>query len=163
MEQNTTIMTNTKPILTVTSPEFNYKGYIPSKYTCDGENINPPISIKDIPAGTKSLALICEDPDASEVFDYWLVWDIPPTEIIKENSVPGTLGRNSFGRNEYGGPCPPVGVHRYFFKIHALDTKLNLAEGSNKLKLQEAMTGHILSSGELIGLYRKMDKGEATD
>jgi len=156
-------MTTTKQILTVTSPEFTYKGYIPSKYTCDGENVNPPLSIKDIPDGTKSLALIFEDPDAGEIFDHWIVWDIVPSEIIKENSVPGTLGRNSFGRNEYGGPCPPIGVHRYFFKIHALDTKLDLEEGSTKQELQDAMAGHILSYGELIGLYRKIDKGESMD
>lgn len=156
-------MAATKSILTVTSPEFNYQGYIPSKYTCDGENVNPPLSIKDIPAGTKSLVLICEDHDAGEIFDHWVVWNIPPLEIIKENSIPGTLGRNSFGRTEYGGPCPPVGIHRYFFKIHSLDTKLELPEGSSKKKLEEAMAGHILSSGELIGLYRKMDKGATID
>jgi len=144
-----------KKILTVTSPVFNYQGYIPTKYCCDGENVNPPLSIKDIPDGTKSLALILEDPDAENVFDHWIVWDISPSEIIKENSTPGSVGKNSTGKNEYTGPCPPNGIHRYFFKIYALDAMLKLTEGASKKELREAMDSHILSSGELIGLYRK--------
>jgi Raf kinase inhibitor-like YbhB/YbcL family protein len=146
--------------LTVTSPQIKHHGDVPPKYTCDGENINPALLIKNIPFDAKSLVLIIEDPDAGETFDHWLVWNIPPDEFIAENSVPGIQGRNGFGRNEYGGPCPPTGKHRYFFKVYALNTMLKLEPGSHKKKLQQAMYPYIISAGELIGLYRKMEKGE---
>jgi Raf kinase inhibitor-like YbhB/YbcL family protein len=149
--------------LVVTSSRIKNNGDIPSRFTCDGENINPPLLIKYIPFGAKSLVLIMEDPDAGETFDHWIVWNIPPEEYIPENSVPGVQGRNGFGRNAYGGPCPPTGRHRYFFKVYALNTMLKLPEGSSKKQLLQAMEPFILSAGEMIGLYRKMEKGETMD
>nr|MDO8132980.1 YbhB/YbcL family Raf kinase inhibitor-like protein [Candidatus Njordarchaeum guaymaensis] len=140
----------------MTSPAFENKGSIPSKYTCDGRDVNPPLKIEDIPKETQSLVLIVDDPDApAGTFDHWIVWNIPPTERIEENSVPGTEGLNDLRKHSYGGPCPPSGTHRYFFKVYALDTKLSLNPNSRKRDLEKAMTGHILAKGELIGLYRR--------
>jgi len=142
--------------LRMTSPAFENKGSIPSKYTCDGRDVNPPLKIEDIPKETQSLVLIVDDPDApAGTFDHWIVWNIPPTERIEENSVPGTEGLNDLRKHSYGGPCPPSGTHRYFFKVYALDTKLSLNPNSRKRDLEKAMTGHILAKGELIGLYRR--------
>jgi Raf kinase inhibitor-like YbhB/YbcL family protein len=142
--------------LTVTSPAFENNKFIPSKYTCDGDDVNPPLIIKGIPEATKSLVLIVDDPDAPMgTWDHWIVWNIPPTNKIEENSVPGTEGFNDFRRHSYGGPCPPSGTHRYFFKVYALDTKLNLDSNSRKKDIEKAMKGHILAQGELVGLYRR--------
>ena len=142
--------------LTVYSTVFSHKGHIPSEYTCDGKDINPPLEVENIPGGTKSLALIMEDPDAPRgTFDHWLVWNISPNEAIAENINPGISGTNDFGKTGYGGPCPPSGVHRYFFKVYALDTKLELLAGADKKTLFEAMNGHILSEGEIMGLYQR--------
>lgn len=97
-----------------------------------------------------------EDPDAPKgVYDHWLVWNIPPNEAIAENSKPGMVGRNSFGNIEYGGPCPPSGSHRYFFKVYALDSELDVETGADKQKLENAMKGHVLASGELMAHYQK--------
>jgi Raf kinase inhibitor-like YbhB/YbcL family protein len=142
--------------LTVYSTVFSHKGHIPSEYTCDGKDINPPLEVENIPEGTKSLALIMEDPDAPRgTFDHWLVWNISPNEAIAEQTNPGISGINDFGKTGYGGPCPPSGVHRYFFKVYALDTKLELLAGADKKTLLEAMNGHILSEGEMMGLYQR--------
>lgn len=142
--------------LTVTSPAFKDKERIPAKYTCEGENINPPIQVTDIPAGTKSFVLIIEDPDApGATFDHWVMWNIPPDGSIQENSAPGVQGSNSSGQNSYKGPCPPSGTHRYFFKIYALDTVLDLSPGSDKKAVEKAMKDHVLSDGSLLGLYEK--------
>jgi Raf kinase inhibitor-like YbhB/YbcL family protein len=142
--------------LQVRSVAFSQGGHIPPKYTCEGENINPPLEISGIPDRTKSLALLVEDPDASSgLFEHWLVWNIPPNEAISENTVPGISGRNSFGNTGYGGPCPPSGSHRYFFKVYALDTDLNIPAGSDKQTLQRAMEDHVLASGELMAHYQK--------
>jgi Raf kinase inhibitor-like YbhB/YbcL family protein len=142
--------------LKVRSVAFTHGGYIPPKYTCEGENVNPPLEISDLPENTRSLALIVEDPDAPRgVYDHWVAWNIPPSEAIGENSRPGTSGKNSFGNTGYGGPCPPSGSHRYFFKVYALDGDLNIQAGSDKKTLQDAMKGHVLGSGELMGHYRK--------
>lgn len=143
--------------LTVKSPAFENNKFIPVKYTCDGDEINPSLTIEGIPQGTKTLALIVDDPDApSGTFDHWIVWNIPPTGKIEENSVPGTQGLNSAGQHSYIGMCPPSGTHRYFFKVYALDTKLDLKPESTKKKdLEKAMHGHVLSKGELIGLYNR--------
>jgi Raf kinase inhibitor-like YbhB/YbcL family protein len=106
-----------------------------------------------VPEGTKSLVLIVDDPDAPMgTWDHWIVWDIPPINKIGENTVPGVEGLNSFRTHSYGGPCPPSGTHRYFFKVYALDTKLALNANSKKRDLENAMKGHILASGELVGL-----------
>lgn len=140
----------------ITSPEFKHNGYIPAKFTCEGEDVNPALEISAIPRDAKSLALIMDDPDAPMgTWVHWVVFDIPVISRIEENSVPGRLGSNTPGELNYGGPCPPSGTHRYFFKIYALDTKLNLPEGINKASLEKAMQPHILDRAELIGLYRR--------
>jgi len=140
----------------LSSPDFEDGKLIPKKFTCDGVNINPTLMVEGIPAGTKSLALIVEDPDAPlGTWVHWVVYDIPVVSRIDENSIPGTQGINDFGRNEYDGPCPPYGTHRYSFKIYALDTELALGEGVNKKALAEAMQGHIIDQAELIGLYTR--------
>lgn len=140
------------------SPIFLNKESIPQKYTCDGDDINPPLKILDAPEETVSFVLICDDPDAPMGdWDHWLVFNIPKdTKEIKEASVPkGLKGENSWGRLEYGGPCPPEGQHRYFFKIYALDCYLDLVEGSNKNEIINAMKGHILDQAQLIGIYER--------
>ena len=142
--------------LIVTSPAFENNGFIPSKYTCDGDNINPVLLIEGAPEATQSLALIVDDPDAPMgTWDHWIVWNISPTEKIEENSVPGTEGLNSFRRHSYGGPCPPFGTHRYFFKVYALDTRLAIEPNSKKKDVEKAIEGHILAKGEIVGLYKR--------
>lgn len=136
------------------SPEFNNGEYIPKKFTCRGENINPALIISDIPTGTQSIALILDDPDApSGDWVHWVVFDIPMVLKIEEDSAPGKQGINDFGRIGYDGPCPPHGIHRYVFTVYALDVKLDLIEGPRKADLEKAMYGHVLAKAELIGLY----------
>ena len=142
--------------LTVKSPAFENNKLIPSKYTCDGEEVSPPLIVEGIPEKTKSLALIMEDPDApAGLFIHWLVWNIPPTDKIQENSIPGTEGLNTNKKNSYHGPCPPGGTHRYYFRVYALDTHLKLDAFSEKEVLENAIQNHILAHGKLIGLYRR--------
>ena len=142
--------------LQVTSPAFHHQDSLPAKYTCNGANINPPLEIAGIPAETKSLALILDDPDAAlTTFVHWIVWNIPVTTHLKENSIPGEEGRNDFRKHHYGGPCPPSGTHHYFFKIYALDTMLDLPPDTKKKQLLKAMEGHILAKGEMIGMYKR--------
>ena len=143
--------------LTVKSPAFENNKLIPKKYSCDGEEVNPPLTVKGIPKKAETLALIVDDPDAPRgTYDHWIVWNIPPTDAITENSVPGTEGLNSSGQHSYDGMCPPSGTHRYFFKVYALDAKLELKPDQTKKKdLEKAMQGHILAKGELIGLYQR--------
>lgn len=153
--QQPEVMTDFKA-LSITSAAFAHKGKIPGKYTCDGEDINPPLDIAELPEKAKSLVIIVEDPDApSGSWLHWLVWNIPVTHHIGENEVPGDQGQNDFGRNTYGGPCPPSGTHRYFFKIYALDDLLDLPDGSLRKDVEEAMRDHIVAFGELVGLYRR--------
>ncbi|AFZ45601.1 phospholipid-binding protein, PBP family [Halothece sp. PCC 7418] len=141
----------------LTSPVFENNGIIPQKYTCQGNNINPPLMIRNIPNGTVSLALIIDDPDAPmKTWDHWVMWNIKPVAEIPENSALGEQGKNSWGNNHYGGPCPPNGTHRYFFKLYALDCDLNLSRKATKLDLEAAMENHILESVNLIGLYQKV-------
>ncbi len=143
----------------LTSPEFGNKTMIPKKFTCEGDDINPTLIIKDIPAGTESLALIVDDPDAHpETWVHWVVYDIPVVARIAEDSVPGRQGFNDSGRKDYGGPCPPSGTHRYFFKVYALDKELELGERVDKKTLEKAMVGHIVDKAELIGLYKKSSR-----
>ena len=140
----------------ITSPEFKHNESIPKKFTCQGQGINPALDIEDVPENAQSLALIVDDPDAPMgTWVHWVVFDIPVISRIEEDSIPGKQGSNDFRRKDYGGPCPPSGTHRYFFKIYALDTKLNLAEGIDKEALEKAMPPHILDKAELIGLYKK--------
>jgi Raf kinase inhibitor-like YbhB/YbcL family protein len=142
--------------LTITSPDFSHEGELPSRFTCDGDNANPTLNVHGIPEGTKSLAIIVEDPDVtSTTFSHWIVWNIPPQETIAENTTPGVQGNNSMGKNNYLGPCPMGGMHRYFFKVFALNTMLDIDANSNKKKLEDAMGEHILARGEIMGWYRK--------
>jgi Raf kinase inhibitor-like YbhB/YbcL family protein len=142
--------------LVVKSPAFENNKLIPAKYTCDGEDVNPPLTIEGVPEKTKSLALIVEDPDApAGLWVHWVVWNIPPTGAVQENAVPGTEGLNTNKKHSYHGPCPPGGTHRYFFKVYALDTKLNLGAFAEKEDLENAMQSHVLAEGELMGLYRR--------
>lgn len=145
-----------KATLTIGSPEFKHEGYIPMKYTCEGKNINPPVTVDGIPDKTISLVLIVEDPDApGGIFDHWAVWNIRPTETIKEDSMPGMVGKNSKGEYRYTGPCPPSGTHRYFFKVYALDTLLDLDEDVDKKMIEQALHDHVLAYGEMMGLYKR--------
>jgi Raf kinase inhibitor-like YbhB/YbcL family protein len=140
--------------LTVGSPSFESNELVPSKYTCDGEDASPPLTIKGVPDGTKSLVLIVDDPDAPKgTWNHWVVWNIPPTDKIEESTIPGMEGINDYKKHAYGGPCPPSGTHRYFFKVYALDTKLDLSTNSRKKDVEKAMQNHVLAKGELIGLY----------
>ncbi len=144
--------------LKITSPAFEHNTEMPSRYTCDGEGVSPPLTISDIPENTKSLVLINDDPDApGATWDHWIIFNMPPdTKEIPENTEPeGIAGKNSWGNTGYGGPCPPSGTHRYFFKIYALDTYLDLPESSSKSDIENAMNDHILDKDELIGLYRR--------
>lgn len=143
----------------ISSPAFQHNQNIPSKYTCDGENINPPLQFSDIPGNAQSLVMISDDPDAPMgTWVHWTIWNIDPkTTEIAENSVPqGAIeGTTSFGETGYGGPCPPSGTHRYFFKLYALDTKLDLPTTTNAQDLKKSLQGHILAQAELIGLYKR--------
>ena len=146
----------------MTSPAFSYGAQIPSKYTCDGEDINPHLVIHGVPEKAKSLALVVEDPDAPNgLWVHWVAWNIQPeTREIREHAEPFGSGEglNSWGEIGYGGPCPPSGTHRYFFRLYALDTRLKLAEGSKKAALEEAMAGHILATAELMGTYARTNE-----
>ncbi len=147
--------------LVIKSSAFKNNEFIPAKYTCEGENVNPLLEILNVPPETKSLVLIMDDPDApSGTWDHWIMWNIDPkTHYIPEDSVPAGAveGTTSFGRLGYGGPCPPRGdkPHRYMFKVYALDTVLDLKEGAVKAELEKAMAGHILDQTTLIGLYQR--------
>ena len=145
--------------LKISSPAFQNGEMIPSKYTCDGNNINPPLDIKNIPEDAICLALIVDDPDAPNgVWVHWIIWNIPVTHHLKEDHSNGIEGVNDFHQNHYGGPCPPPGVHRYFFKVYALDALLELPANTKKLQLERAMSEHIIGFGELIGLYQGKPK-----
>src|SRR5574341_875714 len=142
----------------LSSPAFSANGMIPPKHTCDGADTSPPLRIEGIPPGAKTLALIVDDPDAPRgTWVHWVAWNIDPaTREIPENGLPkgAVQGRNDFGTEKYGGPCPPSGTHRYFFKLYALDASLGLADGATKAQLESAMKGHILGQAEFVGLYK---------
>lgn len=143
----------------LTSSAFKNNQSIPPKYTCDGEDISPALEISNVPEETKSLVLIVDDPDAPMgKWDHWIVWNIAPSvTLIEENSVPegATEGMNNFGKQPYGGPCPPSGTHHYHFKLYALDRQLELDSSAKKGDVEKAMEGHILDWTELIGLYQR--------
>jgi Raf kinase inhibitor-like YbhB/YbcL family protein len=145
--------------LKISSSAFAHNGSIPSKYTCDGADVSPPLAIESVPPEVKSLVLIVDDPDAPVgTWVHWVVWNISPaTKEIKENSVPpgASQGMTDFRKQKYGGPCPPSGTHRYFFKLYALDSLLTLSSNSTKTTVEGAMKGHILAQTELIGLYSR--------
>lgn len=136
---------------------FENNEKIPAKYTADGDDINPGLEISGVPENARSLVLIMDDPDApAGTWVHWVVYGIDPsTTSIKENSVPGSLGINSWKKQSYGGPSPPSGTHRYFFKLYALDSELDLEEGASKEDVEKAMENHILDKAELIGLYSR--------
>lgn len=143
----------------ISSPAFAHNGGIPAKYTCDGADVSPPLVIGDVPAVAQTLALIVDDPDAPVgTWVHWVVWNIDPgAREIGEGKAParGIEGRNDWGRNGYGGPCPPSGAHRYFFKLYALDASLNLPHAATKKDVERAMEGHIIARGQLTGLYKR--------
>lgn len=140
----------------ITSPEFEANGFIPRKFTCQGEDVNPTLLIEGVPQNAKTLALIMDDPDAPMgTWVHWVLFDIPVVAKIEENSIPGSEGWNTFGKLHYGGPCPPSGTHRYYFKVYALDTQLDLRGKVDKKVLETVIQGHILDKAELVGLYKK--------
>lgn len=140
----------------LTSSAFDDKGDIPAKYTCTGDDVSPPLEISDIPEGTACLVLIMDDPDAPMgTWVHWVVFNIKPASSIAEDSVPGKQCMNSFGKTDYGGPCPPSGTHRYFFKLYALDTTLDIDSSSEKSDVEGAMEGHILEKTQLVGMFSK--------
>jgi Raf kinase inhibitor-like YbhB/YbcL family protein len=142
--------------LIIRSDSFEQMEFIPAKYTCQGENINPFINWSEFPEHTKSIALIMDDPDApNPPFTHWIMWNIDPDQAIVENSQPGVQGKNSKNEIGYTGPCPPSGKHHYHFKVFALDIELDLEEGATRIELEDAMRGHIMAWGETIGLYQK--------
>ncbi len=154
--------------LTIESPAFAHRGAIPSKYTCDGDDISPPLSWSGVPQGAKSLVLIVDDPDAPDpaaprmTWVHWVLYNLPPDstglpEGVKSEDLPaGTKeGVNDWKRTGYGGPCPPIGRHRYFFKLYALDRVLPDLSRPTKAQLENAMKGHVLEQAELVGTYEK--------
>jgi Raf kinase inhibitor-like YbhB/YbcL family protein len=153
------------------SPAFRNNGSIPKQYTCEGDDFSPPLIWSDAPPGTKSLALIMDDPDAPDpakpqrVYVHWVVYNIAPITLklplnaAKTGLPVGALhGTNDWGKQTYGGPCPPVGRHRYFFKLYALDAKLKDLKDPTKAQLEEAMMGHLVGHVELVGTYEKVKK-----
>lgn len=144
----------------LTSAAFAPGERIPTKYTCDGQDISPPLAWGDPPEGTQSFALIVDDPDAPVgTWDHWLLFNLSAeTRDLPEQATPppgSQDGKNSWGRTGYGGPCPPSGTHRYFFKLYALDIALNLVAGVDKAQLLQTMEGHILAQAELMGVYSR--------
>ena len=147
----------------LTSTAFEHQGKIPSKYTCDGANISPPLRLSDVPAQAKSLVLIMDDPDVPRhlrqdgMWDHWVVFNIPAslTELKEGEEPEGTHGIGTSNNLNYYGPCPPDREHRYFFKLYALDTELKLPEKAKKQQVEKAMEGHVLAKTELMGRYER--------
>jgi Raf kinase inhibitor-like YbhB/YbcL family protein len=157
--------------LTLTSPAFKPGGEIPAKHTCEGADTSPPLEWSGVPARAKSLALIVDDPDAPDpeapkmTYVHWVLYDIPrATTRLAEGAAKGGLppgtreGKNDWKRTGYGGPCPPIGRHRYFFKLYALDTELPDLGAPTKAQLEKAFEGHVIEKAELIGTYEKKRK-----
>lgn len=144
----------------ITSPAFNNQETIPRKFTCSGGDINPELQIQNVPTGAKSLVLIVDDPDApGGIFTHWTIWNIgSKTTVVKEESKPPSAveGTTDFGRIGWGGPCPPPGTpHRYFFRLYAVDTLLDLPAGASRKQLEHAMEGHVLQAAELMGIFSR--------
>src|SRR5438105_648462 len=157
--------------LKVTSSAFQQGGTIPSQYTCEGKDVSPPLAWTGAPSNAKSIAMIVDDPDAPDpakpqrVYVHWVVYNIPAgTSSLPENGSKSGMpkgavqGKNDWGKAEYGGPCPPIGRHRYFFKLYALDAQLTGLSAPTKADLERAMKGHIVDTGELMGTYQKSGK-----
>ena len=156
-------------MLTLTSPAFIHQGAIPAHYTCEAENVSPALAWTGAPAGTKSFALIVDDPDAPDpaapqrVWVHWVLYNLPANasqlaEAVKALPAGTREGKNDWNKTGYGGPCPPIGRHRYFHKLYALDTVLPDLETPNKAALEKAMAGHILEKAELLGTYQKQKR-----
>jgi len=156
--------------LKITSSAFADNAAIPAKYTCEGDDISPPLAWSGVPDGTKSLALIVDDPDAPDpkapqrTWVHWVLYDLPPASSdLAEGAGAGVLpagakaGLNDWKRADYGGPCPPIGRHRYFFKLYALDTSLSGLNAPTKAQVEAAMRGHVLAEAQLVGTYQKGD------
>jgi Raf kinase inhibitor-like YbhB/YbcL family protein len=151
--------------ISVTSEAFEHEEEIPRRYTCDGENLSPPLSWGPLPGNTKSVALIVDDPDApAGVFTHWVLFNMPPDVSELPEGLPGReklengalQGQNGFGKTGYGGPCPPKGSpHHYYFTVYALDSVVNLQAGASKKGLLDAMSGHVLGRGQLVGVYER--------
>jgi Raf kinase inhibitor-like YbhB/YbcL family protein len=148
----------------ITSTAFANEEMIPRRYTCDGEDISPPLSWRGVPPGAESLALIADDPDAPrKTWVHWVAYNLPaangglPENVPPEKTIVGggRQGTSDFGRVGYGGPCPPSGIHRYFFRLYALDAELGLAPGATKEELLQAMAGHVLGEAQVMGRYRR--------
>src|SRR5882762_2072652 len=153
-----------KMTIKVTSTAFNDGEMIPKKYTCDSENVSPPLAWAGVPANAKSIALIADDPDApGKTWVHWVVYDLPtsvtslPENVAKAEQLPGggKQGTNDFKKIGYGGPCPPSGTHRYYFKLYALNAETSLKPGATKEQLQQAMAGNIIAQGQLLGRYKR--------
>ena len=150
----------------LTSSAFKDGEKIPSKYTCEGKNINPPLEISGVPSHAVSLVLIMDDPDVpasvrkDQMYDHWVVFNLSPnTHKIEEDTTPrATIGQSTNGKNEYVGPCPPDREHRYFFKLYALDKELDLEAGASKKQVEQAMKGHVIEHTQLLGLYDKKNR-----
>lgn len=158
-QAKTTSISN-KPSMKLISSAFTHNGNIPAKYTCDGADVSPPLAWTEVPDGVKSFVLIQDDPDAvpvaGYVWDHWILYNIPANvRAIPENTSVGTEVMTSFGTAKYGGPCPPNGEHKYFFKLYALDTMLKLKNPRRKKDIETAMKGRILTQTELIGNYNR--------
>ena len=150
--------------VTISSTAFSHGSLIPPQYTCDGANISPPLQWSGLPPSTKALALIVDDPDApAKTWVHWVLYDLPgsrsglPENVRPQEKLPdgGKQGTNDFKKIGYGGPCPPSGTHRYFFKLYALDTETSLNPGATKDELLKAIEGHVVAQGELVGKYKR--------
>lgn len=142
--------------LEIKSDAFKNGDPLPSQYTCDGKNVSPSLRISRVPSNAKSLAIIVDDPDAPvATWVHWVAWNIPLTRLIRENEVVGIEGVNDFQQRGYVGPCPPSGIHRYFFKVYALDTLLHLPPDAQKRQLEKAMKDHIIGFGQIMATYGK--------
>lgn len=148
----------------IESPAFAQNEEIPSKYTCDGDNVSPPIEWSDVPSGTRTVALICDDPDAPrQDFAHWVMFNIPPEARVLPEDIEGKRqlpdgsrqGTNDFGKLGYGGPCPPSGTHHYRFTLYALDNELSVPPSSTKHDVETAMNGHVLEAAQLTGAYKR--------
>jgi len=164
IETPTVMSGGLKMTIKITSSAFTEGSMIPKRYTCDAKDVSPDLTWSGVPEGTISLALICDDPDAPMgTWVHWVLFNLPPdiTDLHAEIPPEKTLkngarhGKNDFGKFGYGGPCPPSGTHRYFFKLYALDTVINLESGITKAQLLEAIEGHILAEGQLMGKYKR--------
>jgi hypothetical protein len=154
--------------LTITSPDFVHDGPIPARFTCEGDDVSPALAWSGVPAAARSLALIVDDPDAPDpaaprrTWVHWLLYNLPPTSSgftagVPSRQLPGQSlpGKNDWGRTGYGGPCPPIGRHRYYFKLYALDAMLPDLHQPTKARLLAAMKGHVLAEAQVMGTYEK--------